>query len=171
MCSDSEAGSYVRLIDFVYHPTLGLRAIMKKVCGGVKDVAVPEALFEAAEGFHPGLPHDLSLLEGNKALSLSETYEALLLESDRNQSGGRRGRSQRPSPRNPEHQAQPSGILVDVSPQPCPQTPPLQYVAVAEALLEAAEGFQPGMPQDLGRRPPHPQPRQQPRPLLLEGRY
>ena len=25
MCSGSEAGSYVRLIDFVYHSTLGLR--------------------------------------------------------------------------------------------------------------------------------------------------
>ena len=30
MCSASEAGSYLRLIDFVYHPTLGLRVIKKK---------------------------------------------------------------------------------------------------------------------------------------------
>jgi len=30
MCSGSEAGSYVRLIDFVYHSTLGLRVIKKK---------------------------------------------------------------------------------------------------------------------------------------------
>jgi len=30
MCSSSEAGSYSRLIDFVYHSTLGLRAIKKK---------------------------------------------------------------------------------------------------------------------------------------------
>jgi len=30
MCSGSEAGSYLRLIDFVYHPTLGLRVIEKK---------------------------------------------------------------------------------------------------------------------------------------------
>jgi len=30
MCSDSEAGSYLRLIDFVYHSTLGLRVIKKK---------------------------------------------------------------------------------------------------------------------------------------------
>jgi len=30
MCSGSEAGSYVRLIDFVYHSTLGLRGIKKK---------------------------------------------------------------------------------------------------------------------------------------------
>ena len=31
MCSGSEAGSYLRLIDFVYHSTLGLRVIKKKV--------------------------------------------------------------------------------------------------------------------------------------------
>jgi len=30
MCSGSEAVSYLRLIDFVYHSTLGLRAIKKK---------------------------------------------------------------------------------------------------------------------------------------------
>ena len=30
MCSSSEAGSYLRLIDFVYHSTLGLRAKKKK---------------------------------------------------------------------------------------------------------------------------------------------
>ena len=30
MCSGSEAGSYSRHIDFFYHPTLGLRVIMKK---------------------------------------------------------------------------------------------------------------------------------------------
>jgi len=30
MCSGSEAGSYLRLIDFVYHSTLGLRVIRKK---------------------------------------------------------------------------------------------------------------------------------------------
>ena len=30
MCSSSEAGSYLRLIDFVYHSTLGLRVIKKK---------------------------------------------------------------------------------------------------------------------------------------------
>ena len=30
MCSDSEAGSYLRRIDYVYHSTLGLRVIMKK---------------------------------------------------------------------------------------------------------------------------------------------
>jgi len=30
MCSGSEAGSYLRLIDFVYQSTLGLRVIEKK---------------------------------------------------------------------------------------------------------------------------------------------
>jgi len=30
MCSGSEAGSYLRLIDFMYHSTLGLRVITKK---------------------------------------------------------------------------------------------------------------------------------------------
>ena len=30
MCSGSEAGSYLRLIDFVYHSTQGLRVIKKK---------------------------------------------------------------------------------------------------------------------------------------------
>jgi len=29
-CSGSEAGSYLRLIDFVYHSTIGLRVIKKK---------------------------------------------------------------------------------------------------------------------------------------------
>jgi len=30
MCSGSDAGSYLRLIDFVYHSTLGLRVIKKR---------------------------------------------------------------------------------------------------------------------------------------------
>ena len=29
-CSGSEAGSYLRLVDFAYHSTLGLRVIIKK---------------------------------------------------------------------------------------------------------------------------------------------
>jgi len=33
MCSGSEAGSYLRRIDFVYHSTLGLRVIKKKKNG------------------------------------------------------------------------------------------------------------------------------------------
>jgi len=35
MCSGSEAGSYLRLIDFVYHSTLGLRVINQKRNAGV----------------------------------------------------------------------------------------------------------------------------------------
>jgi len=31
MCSGSEAGSYLRLIDFVYHSTLGLGVIKKSL--------------------------------------------------------------------------------------------------------------------------------------------
>jgi len=34
MCSGSEAGSYFRLIDFLYHSILGLRVIKKKKEGG-----------------------------------------------------------------------------------------------------------------------------------------
>ena len=30
MCSGSEAGSYLRLIDFVHHSTLGLRVIKRE---------------------------------------------------------------------------------------------------------------------------------------------
>ena len=43
MCSGSEAGSHVRLIDCVYHSTLGVRAIKKKkdVASSRADLAVP----------------------------------------------------------------------------------------------------------------------------------
>jgi len=34
MCSGSEAGSYLRRIDFVYHSTLGFRVIKKKKKSG-----------------------------------------------------------------------------------------------------------------------------------------
>ena len=34
MCSGFEAGSYLRLIDFVYHSTLGLGVITQKKKGG-----------------------------------------------------------------------------------------------------------------------------------------
>ena len=44
MSSGSEAGSYLRLIDFVYHSTLGLRVIKKKV-GGVGFRASSAAAF------------------------------------------------------------------------------------------------------------------------------
>ena len=45
MCSGSEAGSYLRLIDFVYHSTLGLRVIKKK-----KKACTHARLFEGYSG-------------------------------------------------------------------------------------------------------------------------
>ena len=44
MCSGSEAGSYVRRIDFVYHSTLGLRVIKKKK-GGCTWSGLPQFKF------------------------------------------------------------------------------------------------------------------------------
>jgi len=41
MCSGSEAGSYLRLIDFVYHSTLGLGVIKKKKVQGYLVRAYP----------------------------------------------------------------------------------------------------------------------------------
>ena len=38
MCSGSEEGSYLRLIDFVYHSTLGLRVIKKKKKGEIYEI-------------------------------------------------------------------------------------------------------------------------------------
>jgi len=46
MCSGSEAGSYLRLIDFVYHSTLGLR-VMKKP---KKNAALPPLPLPSQEG-------------------------------------------------------------------------------------------------------------------------
>ena len=43
MCSGSEAGSYLRLIDFVYHSTLGLRVIKKKRDAGRRELLLEEA--------------------------------------------------------------------------------------------------------------------------------
>ena len=44
MCSSSEAGSYLRLIHFVYHSALGLRLIKKKLTmrhGACRDLHTP----------------------------------------------------------------------------------------------------------------------------------
>ena len=41
MCSGSEAGSDLRLIDFVYHSTLGLRVIKKKKVTSERATAPP----------------------------------------------------------------------------------------------------------------------------------
>jgi len=46
MCSGSEAGWYLRLIDFVYHSTLGLRVIEKNLVVG----SVPQDVREEASG-------------------------------------------------------------------------------------------------------------------------
>ena len=45
MCSGSEAGSYLRLIDFVYHSTLGVRVIKKKKkrCASTSALAVSKS--------------------------------------------------------------------------------------------------------------------------------
>jgi len=45
MCSGSEAGSYSRLIDFVYHSTLGLIVIKKK-----KNLARNQAIQSPSRG-------------------------------------------------------------------------------------------------------------------------
>jgi len=44
MCSGSEAGSYLRPIDFVYHSTLGVRVIKKKKKFGVNAPAAVKKL-------------------------------------------------------------------------------------------------------------------------------
>jgi len=49
MCSGSEAGSYLRLIDFWYHSTLGLRVIKKKKKKG--EGAVEEGTIFAGRNF------------------------------------------------------------------------------------------------------------------------
>ena len=43
MCSGSEAGSYLRLVDFVYHSTLGLRVIKKEKKGPDRSIAAVAA--------------------------------------------------------------------------------------------------------------------------------
>ena len=55
MCSGSEAGSYFRLIDFVYHSTLGLRAIKKKKNNNNNDPP-PPAVWCGGTGQHVTSP-------------------------------------------------------------------------------------------------------------------
>ena len=57
MCSGSEEGSYLRLIDFVYHSTLGLRVIKREKVPVVGDdvlvvgwIQEPDALLHACLG-------------------------------------------------------------------------------------------------------------------------
>ena len=49
----SEAGSYLRLIDFVYHSTLGLRVIKKLPVGGGEELLVLLEIVEALVLDHP----------------------------------------------------------------------------------------------------------------------
>jgi len=52
MCSGSEVGSYLRLIDLVYHSTLGVRVIKKKKIskGGLEACAVDTEAFHDVRG-------------------------------------------------------------------------------------------------------------------------
>jgi len=54
MCSGSEAGSYLRLIDFEYHSTLGLRVIQTK--RGWREGTAGEEKMEASADDTPPLP-------------------------------------------------------------------------------------------------------------------
>jgi len=60
MCSGSEAGSYLRLIDFVCHSTLGLRVIKKKTRETVKPQAVMRA---ASQGWRKEEDHQAEARE------------------------------------------------------------------------------------------------------------
>jgi len=55
MCSGSKAGSYLRLIDFVYHSTLELRVIKKKKCGDL-DLGSEDAVYRVGCEGEFGLP-------------------------------------------------------------------------------------------------------------------
>ena len=49
MCSGSEAGSYLRLIDFVYHSTLVLRVIKKRRIRAMKRTVPSSLLLSSLE--------------------------------------------------------------------------------------------------------------------------
>jgi len=56
MCSGAEAGSYLRLIDFVYHSTLGVRVIKKKK-RRVNSGYLKSKRHESGHGFRSLLAH------------------------------------------------------------------------------------------------------------------
>ena len=62
MCSGSEAGSYSRRIDFVYHSTLGLRVIKKK-----KSVAASPSPSEKVGSVDTGLGGSGAVGSGSEA--------------------------------------------------------------------------------------------------------
>ena len=55
MCSGSEEGSYLRLIDFVHHSTLGLRVIKKRekkkrfISGSVVPLSSEHGIYETVK--------------------------------------------------------------------------------------------------------------------------
>ena len=76
MCSSSEAGSYLRRIDFVYRSTLGSRVIKKKKRGGQRlslelfaDLSEPVGTdhhFPSEEGTSCNILGDFSSRQGQK---------------------------------------------------------------------------------------------------------
>jgi len=74
MFSSSEAGSYLKLIDFVYHSTLGLRVIKKKY---FKRAEISEITLTENDGEgHPLIFYFFSaLLLSSLELSDTKVYE------------------------------------------------------------------------------------------------
>ena len=64
-CSGSEAGSYLRLIDFVYHSTLGLRVINKRFMEGTQS-STAIVQHRVVQGYlaHKKQPTSLGLPQG-----------------------------------------------------------------------------------------------------------
>ena len=66
MCSGSEAGSYFRPIDFVYHSTLGLRVTKKKRRTGAMAPRVDKKVTSgAAQNSLEGVPREQKMLKGH----------------------------------------------------------------------------------------------------------
>jgi len=74
MCSGSEAGSYLRLIDFVHHSTLGLRVIKKRregLRGALGDHALA-FLYASLEGLSLSLSLFRSLSDSERKIRIPE---------------------------------------------------------------------------------------------------
>jgi len=112
MCSGSDAGSYLRRIDFVYQSTLALRVIKKNTktppCTALSPPAPPERRGNSFKGFR-----DFYL----KAKALTVLYVPYSLGSGLGLSGGRGGASQLPPCTAPSPPAPPaSGFRVESGP-------------------------------------------------------
>jgi len=76
MCSGSEADSYLRLIDFVYHSTLGLRVIKKKMMMMKRECVYcgSKAAWPPSVPFREGLailrPHQQTIRTGGSGIGL-----------------------------------------------------------------------------------------------------